>query len=85
MPQQDPQAERLDEEPNDAGPEGAATVPDDDTVQADRRDATVAGRPDRMPTPEEEAAAPTEVDPAVAESYEEALERGANVRGEGRV
>jgi len=38
-----------------------------------------------MPTPEEEEAAPTEVDPAVAEAYEDAIERGAAVKGEGQI
>jgi hypothetical protein len=57
----------------------------DETREADRRDAQVKGQPDRMPTPEEEAAAPTSVDADVAEAYEEALERGANTKGEGRI
>jgi hypothetical protein len=57
----------------------------DETRAADRRDARATGHADRMPTPDEEAAAPTSVDPSVAEDYEAALERGANTKGEGRI
>jgi hypothetical protein len=57
----------------------------DETREADRRDAQVKGQADRMPTPEEEAAAPGSVDPDVAEAYEEAIERGAKTKGEGRI
>lgn len=59
--------------------------PTDATVQADEADAIAAHDADRPPTPEEEAAAPTEVDPAVAEAYEDAMERGAAVKGEGQI
>jgi hypothetical protein len=59
--------------------------PTEETVAADRRDAAEHGHADRMPTPEEEAAAPTATDPAAAKAYEEALERGANVKGEGEI
>jgi hypothetical protein len=39
-----------------------------------------------MPTPEEERIADgLELDPAVAEAYEEANERGAAVQGEGQI
>ena len=39
-----------------------------------------------MPTPDEERIADElELDPDVAEAYEDAIERGANVKGEGRV
>jgi hypothetical protein len=55
------------------------------TREADRRDAQVKGHADRMPTPEEDAAAPKDVDDRVATAYEEALERGANTEGEGRI
>lgn len=61
------------------------TDPSDETREADRSDATLQHEPDRMPTPEEEAKAPTEVDPDVAENYEEAAERGANAKGEGKI
>ena len=57
----------------------------DETVQADEADAGAAHGADRLPTPEEEAAAPTEVDPQVAEAYEDAMERGAAVEGEGKI
>lgn len=44
------------------------------------------GEADREPTPEEEAAAEDlELDPEVAEEYKEAIERGANQKGEGRI
>jgi hypothetical protein len=65
------------EEPN--------TVPSGDTLEADRRDAAAAHDPDRPPTPEEEAAAPSEADPGVSRAYEEANQRGANVKGEGQI
>ncbi len=57
----------------------------DETVNADEADASAPHDADRPPTPDEEAAAPTEVDPQVAEAYEDALERGANVKGEGQI
>ena len=57
-----------------------------DTVKADESDAEAPHRADRMPTPAEEAAADgNELDPDVAEAYEEAMERGANVKGEGEI
>jgi hypothetical protein len=53
---------------------------------ANERDAHRAAGPDRMPTPEEEQAAERATMPAgAAESYKEALERGAHQRGEGRI
>ncbi len=57
----------------------------DETREFEDDDARTAARADRPPTPEEEAAAPTEVDAGVARNYEEAMERGANVRGEGQI
>jgi hypothetical protein len=57
----------------------------DETREADRRDAQVTGHADRPPTAEEEADAPESVDPAVAEAYEAANERGAKTQGEGRI
>lgn len=57
----------------------------DATIHADEADAMAAHDADRMPTPEEEAAAPDEVDPAVAQAYEDAIERGAAVKGEGQL
>ena len=66
------------------------TVPTDDlltdeTVRSDEADANAAHDADRPPTPEEEAAAPTQVDPQVAEAYEAAMDRGAAVKGEGQI
>ncbi len=61
-----------------------ATSPE--TVAADESDAKAEHRADRMPTPEEEAAAErNQLDPSVAEAYEDAIERGANVKGEGEI
>lgn len=68
--------------PDEANPE---TAPSEETRKADQSDATLEHEPDRMPTPEEEAAAPSDVDPDVAENYEAAAERGANAKGEGRI
>jgi len=59
---------------------------DDATRQIDEDDARATHGADRMPTPEEERIADElELDPQVAESYEDAIERGANVEGEGRI
>jgi hypothetical protein len=67
-------------------PDAHNTFPDGDTVKSDRRDAAAGHEPDRMPTPEEERIADgLELDPAVAEAYEEANERGAAVQGEGQI
>lgn len=67
---------------SDQDPE--ATSPE--TVDADEHDARAAHGADRMPTPEEEAAAERNtLDPEVAKAYEEAAERGANVKGEGEI
>jgi hypothetical protein len=59
---------------------------DDATRAADEEDARAEHRADRMPTPDEERLAEQqELDPEVAESYKEATERGANVKGEGQI
>ena len=59
---------------------------DDATRDEERREAAMSASAGRGPTPEEEAAAEqNDVDPAVAEANKEAVERGANVEGEGRV
>lgn len=62
------------------------TTPDQDTIKEDREALQEAHDADRMPTPEEEAAAERSgpVDPEVADSYKDALERGASQEGEGR-
>jgi len=69
--------------PDDAKP----TRPSDTTREAEAADAQVHAAADDMPTPEEEKAAeraPAE-SPEVAENYEEAMERGARQKGEGRL
>jgi hypothetical protein len=59
---------------------------DEATREVDEHDAHAKAHPDRMPTPEEERLAEqNELDPEVAESYKEAAERGANVKGEGSI
>jgi hypothetical protein len=56
------------------------------THEADRRDAQVTAGPDREPTPEEEQKAEgLTTSPEAAESYKEMAERGANLKGEGRI
>jgi hypothetical protein len=62
------------------------TRPNDQTRDAERAEAEVHSGADRMPTPDEEKVADSlDVDPEVAENYEEMAERGANQQGEGRV
>ncbi|HVE93789.1 MAG TPA: hypothetical protein VNB24_02625 [Acidimicrobiales bacterium] len=63
------------------------TVPDRNAIREDRAALDQEHKADRMPTPEEEQAADAAgpVDPAVAENYKEAMERGANQEGEGRI
>jgi hypothetical protein len=56
------------------------------TTAVDEDDAQAAHVADRAPTPEEERLAEeNELDPKVAEAYEAANERGANVKGEGQI
>jgi hypothetical protein len=56
------------------------------TRDSDRRDSAKQGRADRMPTPEEEREADKlEVDDEVAANYKEAIEIGADVKGEGQI
>ncbi len=67
-------------------PQAPNTFPDGDTIKADRADAAAAHEADRMPTPDEERIADElELDPGVAQAYEEANERGASVKGEGEI
>jgi hypothetical protein len=63
------------------------TSPDDRTLAEDERDAKAAHRADRAPTPEEEREAERnpEVSPESRKAYEEAIERGADVEGEGKI
>jgi hypothetical protein len=63
------------------------TTPDDETTAEDERDARAAHTADRSPTPDEEKAADANppVSSETAEAYEEAIERGAAVKGEGQI
>jgi hypothetical protein len=62
------------------------TTPDRDTIREDRDALQTEHRADRPPTPEEEGAADQneDLDPKVAASYKEAMERGAAQEGEGK-
>jgi hypothetical protein len=62
------------------------TTPDRDTIREDRAALDEAHDADRPPTPDEEAAAERAggVDPKVASSYKDAMERGAAQKGEGK-
>jgi hypothetical protein len=67
-------------------PPADPTRPSDQTRKTEADDARTPARADREPTPDEEKAAEgLEVDPEVAEHYEEMAERGANQEGEGRL
>jgi len=59
----------------------------DETVEADERDAQARHDADRAPTRDEEAAAERnpEVSRESAEAYRDAIERGADVVGEGQI
>lgn len=61
------------------------TVPSGATRAAERDEAEVTAGADRAPTPDEEAAAPTEVTDEQRAHAEEMLERGAHQQGEGRI
>lgn len=62
------------------------TTPDRDTIKEDREALHTEHEADRMPTPDEEAAADMapDLDPEAAKSYKEAIERGAAQEGEGK-
>jgi hypothetical protein len=61
------------------------TTPARDTIKEDRASLAEAHDADRPPTPDEEAAAErNQLDPDVAESYKDAMERGAAQEGEGK-
>ncbi|MET0726967.1 MAG: hypothetical protein ABWZ76_01580 [Acidimicrobiales bacterium] len=62
------------------------TTPDKTTIREDRAAVGAHHRADRMPTPEEEAAAERagDLDAGTTARYKEALERGAAQEGEGR-
>jgi hypothetical protein len=57
------------------------------THEADARDSSKQGKSDRMPTPGEERAADKLGKPSddVAANYKEAIEIGADVKGEGQI
>ena len=59
----------------------------EETREADRRDSAKQGKADRMPTPEEERLADKlgKPDEEVAANYKEAIELGADVKGEGQI
>jgi hypothetical protein len=62
------------------------TRPDRGTREEEARDARVTAGADRQPTPDEEQIADAqELDPEVAEHYQEMIERGADQQGEGRI
>lgn len=63
------------------------TTPDRETIAEDRKALDDDHSADREPTEEEEAAAERsgDLDPAVAEAYKEALERGVAQEGEGKI
>ena len=79
--------------------DGDATPVDDDpprndprvdeaTTEVDRHDARQRGEADRDPTPDEEAAADRAaqgVPRSVGDHYEEMIQLGADVKGEGRI
>jgi hypothetical protein len=58
----------------------------EETREVDRSDGAKQGKADRMPTPDEERVADElELDDDVAKNYKEAIETGANVKGEGQI
>jgi hypothetical protein len=63
------------------------TRPSDTTRHAEEADALAHATPDKLPTKEEEEAAERsgDLDPEVERSYDEALHRGADQKGEGRI
>ena len=79
------------DEPNtgetEAGDAYSTTVPSGATHAADEADARHAHLPDREPTEDEEEAAErgAAAVPDVSDPYEEALHRGADIKGEGQI
>ena len=58
----------------------------EETRAAERREATMPADAGPEPTPDEaEAAERNSVDPSVAQAAQEATERGAKAKGEGRI
>ena len=65
---------------------GEMTRVSEETREAERREAMKPADAGPEPTPEEAAAAEkNDVDPAVAAANKEAIERGADAKGEGRI
>lgn len=65
------------------GPVEPETVPTQATIEADRRDAAAPHDADEIRPGTDDV--DQELDPEVAEHYRDAIERGANVRGEGQI
>jgi hypothetical protein len=63
------------------------TRPSDKTRATEQEDAQVHAEADEMPTSDEEAAAERagDVDEDVERNYKDAIERGADQKGEGRI
>jgi hypothetical protein len=63
------------------------TRPSGQTREAEEADARVHSAPDEMPSPEDDAAAERagKESAEVDENYEDAIERGARQKGEGRL
>jgi ribosome-binding protein aMBF1 (putative translation factor) len=61
------------------------TTPSGATRAEEDRDAQVKAGPDTNADSRDDDRAPADLDPEVAENYEEAIERGADQRGEGRL
>ena len=63
------------------------TRPSAQTREAEEADAQLHSAPDKMPSPDDDAAADRagKESPEVDENYEEAIERGARQKGEGRL
>ena len=79
----EPEEEYVEEQNQDAGPQ---TYPSGATVDADRADAAEPHRADREPTDDEaKLAEKNKLDPEVERNMDEAIERGANVKGEGQI
>jgi hypothetical protein len=71
---------------NESDSKAEHTRPSERTRETEREDAQTPAHADREPTADEEKLAEgLELDPDVAEHYEEMTERGANQPGEGRL
>lgn len=83
----EPEAEYVELEDDAYADPDAPTIPSGSTVLADRADAVHGHGADRLPTADEEEAAErgAERSPDVSDPYEEALHRGADIKGEGQI